>query len=109
MWEISGAEFSQSNVHTADGVSIRFPRVTRIRGDKDWETATNLSRLKVGPPAFVQYSTVVMYCMHSMYVYVHHICTVQYHGDVPYVPYVYIHHIFTVQYYSNVLYVLCHM
>jgi DNA ligase-3 len=47
VWEISGAEFSQSNVHTADGISIRFPRVTKIRDDKDWETATSLSRLKV--------------------------------------------------------------
>ncbi|EDV23892.1 uncharacterized protein TRIADDRAFT_57566 [Trichoplax adhaerens] len=46
VWEITGAEFSQSTVHTADGISIRFPRVTRIRDDKDWTNATNLDRLK---------------------------------------------------------------
>ncbi|XP_066922731.1 DNA ligase 3-like [Clytia hemisphaerica] len=47
IWEITGAEFSQSSTHTADGISIRFPRVTRIRNDKDWKTATSLKRLKV--------------------------------------------------------------
>ena len=41
-----GAEFSQSTVHTAGGISIRFPRVTKIRDDKDWRTATNLPRLQ---------------------------------------------------------------
>ncbi|VEN47869.1 unnamed protein product [Callosobruchus maculatus] len=47
VWEITGAEFTQiHDVHTADGISIRFPRVTRIRDDKDWETATNLDELK---------------------------------------------------------------
>ncbi|RZF40363.1 hypothetical protein LSTR_LSTR008793 [Laodelphax striatellus] len=47
VWEIQGAEFTQHEVHTAAGISIRFPRVTRIRSDKDWETATNLPELKV--------------------------------------------------------------
>ncbi|KAI5710706.1 hypothetical protein M8J75_010903 [Diaphorina citri] len=47
VWEISGAEFSQAEIHTADGISIRFPRVTKIRDDKDWKTATNLPELKV--------------------------------------------------------------
>lgn len=47
VWEITGAEFSKSNVHTADGISIRFPRVTRIRDDKDWKTANDLPHLKV--------------------------------------------------------------
>ena len=47
MWEITGAEFSKSTTHTADGISIRFPRVTKIRDDKDWKTATNLQELKV--------------------------------------------------------------
>ena len=47
MWEITGAEFTKSNIHTAGGISIRFPRVTRIRDDKTWSTATDLDRLKV--------------------------------------------------------------
>lgn len=46
VWEITGAEFTQHEVHTADGISIRFPRVTKIRDDKTWETATNLYELK---------------------------------------------------------------
>ncbi|XP_076290360.1 DNA ligase 3 [Lasioglossum baleicum] len=45
VWEITGAEFTNQGVHTADGISIRFPRVTRIRDDKDWSTATKLSEL----------------------------------------------------------------
>lgn len=48
VWEITGAEFSKAEAHTADGISIRFPRCTRIRDDKDWQTATNLQQLKVG-------------------------------------------------------------
>ena len=47
VWEITGTEFSKSESHTADGISIRFPRVTRIRQDKNWESATDLNRLKV--------------------------------------------------------------
>ena len=47
IWEITGAEFTSSNLHTAGGISIRFPRVTRIRDDKDWTDATDLERLKV--------------------------------------------------------------
>uniref|UniRef100_A0A3B4CGY2 DNA ligase n=1 Tax=Pygocentrus nattereri TaxID=42514 RepID=A0A3B4CGY2_PYGNA len=46
VWEITGAEFSKSEMHTADGISIRFPRCTRMRDDKDWKTATNLPQLK---------------------------------------------------------------
>ena len=42
----SGTELTKANLHTADGISVRFPRVTRIRTDKDWETATNLDELK---------------------------------------------------------------
>ena len=45
VWEITGAEFSKADIHTADGISIRFPRVTKIRDDKDWKTATSLSQL----------------------------------------------------------------
>jgi len=47
VWEITGAEFTNQGVHTADGISIRFPRVTRIRHDKDWSTATTLDELRV--------------------------------------------------------------
>ncbi len=47
VWEITGAEFSNSDTHTAGGISIRFPRVTRIRDDKSWKEATDLERLKV--------------------------------------------------------------
>lgn len=47
VWEITGAEFSKSESHTADGISIRFPRVTKVRDDKSWKEATNLARLKV--------------------------------------------------------------
>ncbi|GLH15713.1 DNA ligase [Gryllus bimaculatus] len=46
VWEITGAEFTQHEVHTAAGISIRFPRVTRIRSDKSWDTATSLPELK---------------------------------------------------------------
>ena len=47
VWELTGAEFSKSDKHTADGISIRFPRVTRVRDDKSWKEATSLERLKV--------------------------------------------------------------
>lgn len=59
VWEIEGAEFTYSPKHTANAISIRFifigiainyfrfPRVTKIRYDKDWESATNLRELKV--------------------------------------------------------------
>lgn len=46
VWEITGAEFTRHEVHTADGISIRFPRVTKIRDDKSWDTATNLQELQ---------------------------------------------------------------
>ncbi|XP_065679626.1 DNA ligase 3 isoform X2 [Hydra vulgaris] len=46
VWEITGAEFSQSTTHTAAGISIRFPRVTKVRSDKNWKSATNLSQLQ---------------------------------------------------------------
>lgn len=34
VWEITGAEFSESKSHSADGISIRFPRITKERDDK---------------------------------------------------------------------------
>ncbi|XP_021375504.1 DNA ligase 3-like [Mizuhopecten yessoensis] len=46
VWEIAGAEFTQAEIHTADGISIRFPRITKFRDDKSWKEATNLPRLK---------------------------------------------------------------
>ncbi|KAG6465347.1 hypothetical protein O3G_MSEX015090 [Manduca sexta] len=46
VWEITGTELTKANLHTADGISVRFPRVTRIRTDKNWESATNLEELK---------------------------------------------------------------
>ncbi|KAM9319500.1 DNA ligase 3 [Gastrophryne carolinensis] len=46
IWEITGAEFSKAEAHTAGGISIRFPRCTRFRDDKDWKTATTLQQLK---------------------------------------------------------------
>ncbi|UJR26750.1 hypothetical protein I4U23_008065 [Adineta vaga] len=45
VWEITGAEFSQSKQHTANGISIRFPRITKVREDKTWKEATNLQYL----------------------------------------------------------------
>lgn len=47
VWEITGAEFTRHQIHTADGISIRFPRVTRERSDKTWEQATDLAYLQV--------------------------------------------------------------
>ncbi|KAF2365283.1 DNA ligase ATP-dependent [Trinorchestia longiramus] len=46
VWEISGAEFTQNQIHSAEGISIRFPRVTKQRPDKDWQQATSLQELK---------------------------------------------------------------
>lgn len=45
VWEITGAEFSKAEIHTADGISIRFPRITKMRHDKKPKDATNLSEL----------------------------------------------------------------
>ncbi|KAK7600957.1 hypothetical protein V9T40_008398 [Parthenolecanium corni] len=46
VWEICGHEFTKHDVHTANGISIRFPRVARVRHDKSWDTATTLSELE---------------------------------------------------------------
>ena len=43
VWEITGAEFSSSTTHSADNISIRFPRVTRIRDDKVWRHSLKCS------------------------------------------------------------------
>lgn len=42
IWEISGFQFTHSKRHTADNISIRFPRVTRVRTDKKWQDATSV-------------------------------------------------------------------
>ncbi|TRY78644.1 hypothetical protein TCAL_13609 [Tigriopus californicus] len=46
VWEITGAEFTKAEIHTASGISIRFPRITKQRKDKTWQTATSLGELK---------------------------------------------------------------
>lgn len=46
VFEITGAEFSKSEAHTADGISIRFPRITKQRNDKSPKEATSLTELK---------------------------------------------------------------
>ena len=56
VWEIEGASFSISSNHTADGISIRFPRIVKFRDDKDWTTATTLQELEalaMNSPDFV--------------------------------------------------------
>lgn len=46
IWEISGAEFTLSNIHTANKLSIRFPKILKVRDDKDFESATGLAQLQ---------------------------------------------------------------
>lgn len=46
VFEITGAEFTKSEAHTADGISIRFPRITKQRDDKSPNEATSLKELK---------------------------------------------------------------
>lgn len=46
VWEITGAEFTKSEAHTAAGISIRFPRITRLRSDKSAEHANDLEHLE---------------------------------------------------------------
>lgn len=56
VWEIEGASFSISSNHSADGISIRFPRIAKFRDDKDWTTATTLPELEtlaMNSPDFV--------------------------------------------------------
>ncbi|ESN98431.1 hypothetical protein HELRODRAFT_113751 [Helobdella robusta] len=47
VWEIIGTEFTLSDVHTAGGISIRFPRIQNIRDDKTYKEATDVKRLKL--------------------------------------------------------------
>ena len=46
VWEITGNEFTKSDIHTAAGISVRFPRITRMRDDKTWQTATSMKELQ---------------------------------------------------------------
>ncbi|XP_030371704.1 DNA ligase 3 [Scaptodrosophila lebanonensis] len=46
VWEITGAEFTKSEAHTAAGISIRFPRITRLRSDKTAKEANDLEHLE---------------------------------------------------------------
>lgn len=57
MFEIRGTSFSRSVKHTANAVSIRFPRIIKIRDDKDPENATNLKEfdLIVSKSIIVEY------------------------------------------------------
>lgn len=45
VWEIMGTSFSLSKVHTAKGISIRFPRVNKFRDDKTYKSATTLKEI----------------------------------------------------------------
>lgn len=45
VFEITGAEFTDSTTHSANSISIRFPRITRIRSDKTPAQATTLKEL----------------------------------------------------------------
>lgn len=46
VWEVTGFEFTESKNHTADKISIRFPRLTRERTDKTPAEATSLHELQ---------------------------------------------------------------
>lgn len=57
VWEVSGAEFTKNGVtgdgngigttsHTINVISVRSPRITRERRDKNWETATTMEELE---------------------------------------------------------------
>lgn len=68
VWEIAGAEFTQAEIHTADGISIRFPRIAKFRDDKGWKEATNLPRLKVTYSSSVQYPSLRMKIRSWLYI-----------------------------------------
>ncbi|QWO71564.1 DNA ligase 3 [Orgyia pseudotsugata single capsid nuclopolyhedrovirus] len=46
VWQIIGAQLTKSDYHCADGVSVRFPRVAKIREDKDWRSANTFQQIK---------------------------------------------------------------
>lgn len=45
VFEIVAAEFTNSDVHTANSISMRFPRITNIRKDKSPKEATTMDEL----------------------------------------------------------------
>lgn len=45
VFEITGAEFTESPSHSANSISIRFPRITKVRTDKSPFQATTLEEL----------------------------------------------------------------
>ncbi|ABY65754.1 DNA ligase [Orgyia leucostigma nucleopolyhedrovirus] len=47
VWQIIGSQLTKSNSHTPDGVSVRFPRVSSVREDKNWRTASTLQQIRV--------------------------------------------------------------
>lgn len=55
VWELTGAELTKDDTssgngtanHTANGISVRFPRINRERRDKNWETATSMEELEM--------------------------------------------------------------
>ncbi|KAG5684185.1 hypothetical protein PVAND_013425 [Polypedilum vanderplanki] len=45
VFEVVAAEFTNSDVHTSNSISMRFPRITKIREDKSPREATTLDEL----------------------------------------------------------------
>jgi DNA ligase-3 len=45
VFEVVAAEFTNSDVHTSNSISMRFPRIAKIRKDKSPKEATNLEEL----------------------------------------------------------------
>lgn len=43
--EVMAAEFTESDVHTANSISMRFPRIVKIRNDKSPKQATTIEEL----------------------------------------------------------------
>lgn len=46
VWEITGTNFIKSKIHTANGISIRYPRITKRWINMEWPTTTTLPELE---------------------------------------------------------------